>query len=81
VHFLRNALDHLPRKADDDCLQELRWLDDRRSVEEARRDLAAWIANAASTTAAKTAGRSPPSPLSSSEARWTEASENPPSCG
>jgi len=22
VHFLRNALDHLPRKADDDCLQE-----------------------------------------------------------
>jgi putative transposase len=25
VHFLRNALDHLPRKADDDRLQELRW--------------------------------------------------------
>ena len=22
----RNALDHLPRKADDDCLRELRWL-------------------------------------------------------
>ncbi len=43
VHFLRNALDHLPRKADDDCLQELRWLYDRRSVEEARRDLASWI--------------------------------------
>ncbi|UVF22405.1 IS256 family transposase (plasmid) [Microvirga terrae] len=43
VHFLRNALDHLPRKADDDCLQELRWLYDRRSVEEARRDLAAWV--------------------------------------
>ena len=43
VHFLRNALDHLPRKADDDCLQELRWLYDRRSVEEARCDLAAWI--------------------------------------
>ena len=32
------------RKADDDCLQELRWLYDRRSVEETRRDLAAWIA-------------------------------------
>ena len=30
VHFLRNALDYLPRKADDDCLQELRWLYDRR---------------------------------------------------
>ena len=44
VHFLRNALDHLPRKADDDCLQELRWLYDRRSIEEARQDLAAWIA-------------------------------------
>jgi transposase-like protein len=42
--LLRNALDHLPRKADDDCLQELRWLYDRRSVEEACRDLAAWIA-------------------------------------
>jgi transposase-like protein len=26
VHFLRNALDYLPRKADDDCLRELRWL-------------------------------------------------------
>jgi putative transposase len=26
VHFLRNALDYLPRKADDDCLQELRWI-------------------------------------------------------
>src|SRR5512134_132191 len=43
VHFLRNALDHLPRKADDDCLQELRWLYDRRDLLEARRDLAAWI--------------------------------------
>jgi putative transposase len=44
------------RKADDDCLQELRWLGacpwagrrpdprDRRSIEETRRDLAAWIA-------------------------------------
>ena len=44
VHFLRNALDHPPRKADDDCLQELRWLYDRRSLEEAQQDLAAWIA-------------------------------------
>jgi len=43
VHFLRNALDHLPRRADDDCLQELRWLYDRRNLEEARRDLSAWI--------------------------------------
>jgi putative transposase len=43
VHFLRNALDYLPRKADDDCLMELRWLYDRRNVEEARRDLATWL--------------------------------------
>lgn len=43
VHFLRNALDYLPRKADDDCLMELRWLYDRRSLEEARRDLGGWL--------------------------------------
>lgn len=43
VHFLRNALDYLPRKADDDCLKELRWMYDRRSLEEARKDLAAWL--------------------------------------
>lgn len=42
-HFLRNALDYLPRKADDDCLQELRWMYDRRDLQEAQRDLAAWI--------------------------------------
>jgi putative transposase len=48
VHFLRNALDHLPRKADDDCLMELRWLYDRRNAEEARRDLAAWLSRWAS---------------------------------
>jgi putative transposase len=43
VHFLRNALDRLPRKADDDCLQELRWIYDRRELAEARADLAAWL--------------------------------------
>jgi putative transposase len=43
VHFLRNALDHLPRKGDDDCLMELRWLYDRRSLEEAREDLGNWL--------------------------------------
>jgi putative transposase len=43
VHFLRNALDYLPRKADDDCLTELRWIYDRRTAEEARADLAAWL--------------------------------------
>jgi putative transposase len=43
VHFLRNALDHLPRKRDDDCLQELRWLYDRRELKEAKADLKAWV--------------------------------------
>lgn len=43
VHFLRNALDHLPRKGDDDCLRELRWLYDRRDANEARKDLAGWL--------------------------------------
>ena len=35
---------HFPRKADDDCLRELRWLYDRRDIDEARADLAAWLA-------------------------------------
>jgi putative transposase len=43
VHFLRNALDHLPRKAHDDCLVELRWLYDRHELEQARQDLAMWL--------------------------------------
>ena len=43
LHFLRNALDYLPRRVNDDCLQELRWLYDRRDLSEARRDLAAWL--------------------------------------
>lgn len=43
VHFLRNALDHLPRKADDDCMRELRWLYDRRDLKEAQSDLASWL--------------------------------------
>jgi putative transposase len=49
VHFLRNALDYVPRKVDDDCLRELRWLYDRRDLGEARRDLAAWLAKWQST--------------------------------
>lgn len=43
VHFLRNALNYVPRRVDDDCLQELRGLYDRRDLAEARIDLAAWI--------------------------------------
>ena len=43
VHFLRNALDYVPRKVDDDCLQELRWFYDRRELAEVRQDLARWL--------------------------------------
>lgn len=43
VPFLRNALDYLPRQADDDCLQERRWMYERRDREEARRDLQGWL--------------------------------------
>ncbi len=43
VHFLRNSLDHLPRKLQDDSLTELKWLYDRRDLAEAHRDLQAWL--------------------------------------
>ena len=43
VHFLRNALDYVPRKVDDDCLQELRWIYDRRELAEVRGDIAQWL--------------------------------------
>jgi len=43
VHFLRNALDYLPRKADNDCLTELRSIYDRRNIDEARQDLVTWL--------------------------------------
>jgi putative transposase len=43
VHFLRNALDYVPRRVDDDCLQELRWFYDRRELAEVQRDIAAWL--------------------------------------
>jgi putative transposase len=36
VHFLRNALDHLPCRANDDSLQELRWIYNRRELAEVR---------------------------------------------
>ena len=36
VHFLRNALDHLPRKADDECMTELRWIYDHGDFQHVR---------------------------------------------
>ena len=44
VHFLRNALDYLPRKADEQCLRGLRRLYECSDLEEARRELTAWLA-------------------------------------
>jgi transposase-like protein len=43
LHFFSAALDSVPRKVDDDYLQERRWLCGRRDLAEARRALAAWI--------------------------------------
>ena len=43
VHFLRNAVDHLPLKSDPDCLTELRWVYDRHHLEEARKHLSDWL--------------------------------------
>lgn len=43
VHFLRNALDHLPRKHADEGLQELRWLYDLHELAEARLHLGQWL--------------------------------------
>lgn len=44
VRFLRNALDFVPRRVDDDCLQKLHWLYDRRDPAGVRRNLAASLA-------------------------------------
>jgi hypothetical protein len=40
VYFLRNALEYVPRKIDDDFLPKLRWLYARRDLAEALNDLA-----------------------------------------
>ena len=44
VHFLRNAWDHMPKKhIDPACMMELRWIYDRRTIDEAMSDLKAWL--------------------------------------
>lgn len=43
VHFLRNCLDYLPRKADETCLKELRWIYEQQDVQAARQSLSFWI--------------------------------------
>ena len=44
VHFLRNALDYLPRrKTIDDVLLELRWIYERSNIKEAKESLTSWL--------------------------------------
>jgi putative transposase len=44
VHFLRNALDYLPRKKQvDDVLLELRWIYERINLNESKRALKLWL--------------------------------------
>ena len=42
-HHWRAKITPEGRGKDDDCLQELRWLYDRRDLKEAQQDLAAWL--------------------------------------
>ncbi|WP_035973607.1 hypothetical protein [Bradyrhizobium sp. WSM471] len=37
MHLLRNALDYVPRKVDDNCPLKQRWMHDRRCVAEVSR--------------------------------------------
>ena len=44
VHFLRNAMDYLPRKKIiDDVLIELRWIYERSRIKEAKQELKIWL--------------------------------------
>jgi len=43
VHFLRNAIDHLSRRSDKECLRQLRMIYDYGSLEAARLALGTWL--------------------------------------
>jgi putative transposase len=43
VHFLRNALDYVPRRSMTIAFASFRWFYDRRELSEVRRDIAAWL--------------------------------------
>jgi transposase-like protein len=43
VHFLRNAKDYIPRKCDDSCLDELKFIYEQRSIEDAHREFKVWV--------------------------------------
>ena len=83
VHFLRNALDYVPRRVDDDCLQELRWLYDRRSIEEARRTSPHGSLNGRPATPSSSHGSRKPSrkpSRSTGSLASTISISNPPTC-
>jgi putative transposase len=75
VHFLRNALDYLPRKHEGDCLTELRWLYERHTAEEAR-----WPAGSSGTRNSAPGSRrtsTRPSPFTDCPASTTNTSNRP----
>lgn len=43
VHYLRNALDHLPKTAEEACLKELQELYDRHTLKDAEESLSRWV--------------------------------------
>lgn len=43
VHGLRNAKDYLPRRCNDNCLGELKFIYEQRSIDDAHRELKAWV--------------------------------------
>ena len=46
MHSIMSRAKACPRESgvDDDCLQELRWIYDRRDLAEVRRDIPQWLA-------------------------------------
>ena len=43
VHGLRNAKDYLPRKCNDDCLEDLKFIYEQRSIDDAHKEFKAWV--------------------------------------
>lgn len=43
VHGLRNAKDYLSRKSDDGCLEDLKFIYEQRSIDDANKEFGAWV--------------------------------------
>lgn len=43
MHFLRNAKDYLPRKCNDSCLDEMKFIYEQRNIEDAHKEFKAWV--------------------------------------